>query len=57
MQSHAFSTPTDKQCLSCHYGNYVGGDYYGRYEHDFTGNTAPPTPPKLARTLFPPLRG
>lgn len=35
MKSHAFATPTDKQCLSCHYGNYVGSDYYGRYEHDY----------------------
>lgn len=36
MQSHAFlRAPTDKQCLSCHYGNYVGSDYHGRYEHDF----------------------
>lgn len=35
LQSHAFVAPTDKQCLSCHYGNYVGNDYYGRYEHDF----------------------
>ncbi len=25
---------TDNQCLSCHYGNYVGFDYYGRFEHD-----------------------
>ena len=35
LQSHIFSAPTDSQCLSCHYGNYVGNDYYGRYEHDF----------------------
>jgi hypothetical protein len=21
--------------MSCHYGNYVGSDYHGRYEHDF----------------------
>lgn len=27
--------PSDFQCLTCHYGNYVGADYYGRYEHDF----------------------
>lgn len=27
--------PGDLQCLSCHYANFVGGDYYGRYEHDF----------------------
>ena len=35
LQSHTFIVPTDKQCLSCHYGNYVGSDYYGRYEHDY----------------------
>ncbi|BHH83516.1 hypothetical protein [Desulforhopalus sp. 52FAK] len=34
-KSHSFSTPTDDRCLSCHYGNYVGSDYYGRFEHDF----------------------
>ncbi|MBU0485784.1 MAG: hypothetical protein KKB30_14875 [Proteobacteria bacterium] len=34
--SHRFlKTPTDRQCLSCHYGNFVGADYYGGYEHDF----------------------
>lgn len=26
--------PTDQQCLSCHYGNRVGADYYGRFDHD-----------------------
>lgn len=35
LQSHQFKKPSDKQCLSCHYGNYVGFDYYGRFEHDF----------------------
>lgn len=35
LQSHAFVAPTDNQCLSCHYANYVGSDYYGRYEHDY----------------------
>ena len=35
LESHFFSAPSDKQCLSCHYGNYVGSDYHGRYEHDF----------------------
>ncbi|GAB4334334.1 MAG: hypothetical protein Kow0089_03490 [Desulfobulbaceae bacterium] len=30
------STPGDLQCLSCHYANFVGADYYGRYEHDLT---------------------
>ncbi len=33
--SHAFlARPGDRQCLSCHYGNRVGFDYYGRFEHD-----------------------
>jgi len=32
---HQFmARPTDQQCLSCHYGNRVGADYYGRFEHD-----------------------
>lgn len=35
MVSHAFIPPTDRQCLNCHYGNRVGSDYHGRYEHDF----------------------
>lgn len=35
MESHQFRAPQDRQCLSCHYGNYVGWDYYGRYEHDY----------------------
>lgn len=35
LQSHVFAAPEDRQCLSCHYGNYVGFDYYGRFEHDF----------------------
>ena len=35
MNSHEFRrNPGDDQCLSCHYGNHVGFDYYGRYEHD-----------------------
>lgn len=34
-ESHSFQRPGDAQCLSCHYGNYVGFDYYGRFEHDF----------------------
>ncbi len=34
--SHTFlATPSDKQCLQCHYGNWVGTDYHGRFEHDF----------------------
>ncbi|THB71795.1 MAG: hypothetical protein D6B25_17820 [Desulfobulbaceae bacterium] len=33
--SHVFIQPSDQQCLSCHYGNHVGADYYGRFEQDF----------------------
>jgi len=34
--SHEFiRQPGDRQCLSCHYGNFVGADYYGRFEHDY----------------------
>ncbi len=25
----------DSRCLSCHYGNFVGWDYYGRFETDY----------------------
>lgn len=33
--THSFiKTPGDSQCLQCHYGNWVGYDYYGRFEHD-----------------------
>ncbi|MBU4177171.1 MAG: hypothetical protein KJ730_04955 [Proteobacteria bacterium] len=36
MSSHGFSkSPADSQCLHCHYGNFVGADYHGRFEHDF----------------------
>lgn len=36
MTDHAFNkSPADSQCLHCHYGNFVGADYYGRFEHDF----------------------
>jgi len=35
MADHVFQRPNDRQCLSCHYSNHVGWDYYGRYEHDF----------------------
>ncbi|MFW2366022.1 MAG: hypothetical protein ACN4GW_06375, partial [Desulforhopalus sp.] len=34
LESHIFVKPDDNHCLSCHYGNYVGFDYYGRFEHD-----------------------
>ncbi|MDD5758923.1 MAG: hypothetical protein PHI06_07545 [Desulfobulbaceae bacterium] len=36
LRDHRFlARPTDWQCLSCHYGNRVGADYYGRFEHDY----------------------
>ena len=35
LQSHSFRPPSERQCLSCHYGNHVGNDFVGRYEHDF----------------------
>ena len=35
LSSHTFlGQPGDERCLSCHYANHVGFDYYGRYEHD-----------------------
>ncbi len=40
--SHSFQSPGDSQCLSCHYGNYVGFDYYGRFEHDFNAEYRTP---------------
>ena len=36
LQSHKFiRKPGDWQCISCHYANHVGADYYGQFEHDF----------------------
>ena len=36
LDNHKFiGPPGDDQCLSCHYANFVGADYYGRYENDF----------------------
>lgn len=36
LQNHTFlKVPGDWQCMSCHYGNHVGADYYGQYEHDY----------------------
>ncbi len=36
MISHRFILqPDDDRCLSCHYGNHVGADYYGMFEHDY----------------------
>ena len=42
LQSHNFHKPRDPQCLSCHYGNYVGFDYYGRFEHDYNAEYRTP---------------
>ena len=35
MRSHRFQKPDDGFCLHCHYGNFVGADYYGRFERDY----------------------
>jgi hypothetical protein len=35
MSHEMIGQPGDLQCLGCHYANFVGADYYGRYEHDF----------------------
>ncbi len=32
--SHTFRTPGTDNCNSCHYGNYVGSDFQGRFEND-----------------------
>lgn len=45
---HTFKAPEDGQCLSCHYGNRVGFDFYGRFEHDF--NKEYRTPYTIAET-------
>lgn len=35
MTSHEFlAKPQDNECLHCHNSNFVGADYYGRYDHD-----------------------
>lgn len=49
LTDHRFKAYSDDQlCLSCHYGNRVGSDYYGRFEHDF--NTEYRTPYTTAET-------
>ncbi|MBU0479784.1 MAG: hypothetical protein KKG47_01655 [Proteobacteria bacterium] len=35
LSHHFVRKPADTACLSCHYGNRVGSDYYGWFEHDF----------------------
>ncbi len=43
LSSHALMRlPDDRQCLHCHYGNRVGGDYYGRFEQDFNAEYRTP---------------
>ncbi len=32
----------DSACLSCHYGNFVGWDYYGRFEKDYPADFRAP---------------
>ena len=53
LESHLFlSSPPDRNCLHCHYGNRVGFDYYGMFEHDYPysfrspllGGELPPRP-------------
>jgi len=34
----------DVRCLSCHYGNFIGWDYYGRFEMDYEDNFRVPLP-------------
>ncbi|MBI5559383.1 MAG: hypothetical protein HY885_17295 [Deltaproteobacteria bacterium] len=43
--SHAFvKTVPDSQCLHCHYANFVGADYHGRFEHDYHWDYRTPYP-------------
>ncbi|MEJ2690488.1 MAG: cytochrome c3 family protein [Deltaproteobacteria bacterium] len=45
--SHQFiRTPPDELCLRCHYSNFVGADYYGRFEHDFNAEYRTPFDPE-----------
>jgi len=44
--SHRFvARPRDEECLHCHYGNFVGADYYGRFEHDYNWEYRTPFQP------------
>lgn len=37
LASHRFrKQPPDQNCLHCHYGNFAGADYHGRFEHDYS---------------------
>ncbi len=53
LANHSFHLPKDTNCLSCHYGNYVGSDYYGRYEHDLPYEYRTPYT-TATKTGFPP---
>jgi len=53
LHRHAFAKPTDTQCLSCHYGNYVGSDYHGRYEHDYNWEYRTPYSTQTAHNTAP----
>ncbi len=45
--SHKFvKTPPDELCLRCHYANFVGADYYGRFEHDYNSEYRTPFDPE-----------
>ena len=47
MAAHQFvATPGDAQCLSCHYGNRVGADYYGFFERDLPPDYRTPFMPE-----------
>ena len=49
--SHTFiGKPKDDQCLRCHYGNRVGFDYHGRFEHDFNEEYRTPISTTVATT-------
>ncbi len=39
---HFLKEPGDWQCISCHYANHVGADYYGQFEHDFNSEYRTP---------------
>lgn len=56
LTDHQFlARPTDQQCLSCHYGNRVGADYYGRFEQDFNWDYR--TPFQIKALEAPPAYG
>ena len=40
---HRFSARVDdRRCLACHYGNFVGWDFYGRFEKDYPADFRAP---------------